>query len=78
MNVGRLITRTGVGTLFVGHGTRKLLGWFGGGGLDGTAGFLESAGLRPGRRNALAAGLSEAGGGALPLMACSRPSPAPR
>jgi uncharacterized membrane protein YphA (DoxX/SURF4 family) len=27
--------------LFVGHGTQKLFGWFGGGGLDGTGGFFE-------------------------------------
>jgi putative oxidoreductase len=35
------------------------------GGPEGTARFFESLGLRPGRRQALAAGLSEAGSGAL-------------
>lgn len=65
MRPGRLILRTVVGALFIGHGTQKLLGWFGGQGLDATGQFFESVGLRPGPRNALAAGLSEAGGGAL-------------
>jgi putative oxidoreductase len=54
-----------IGVLFVGHGTQKLFGWFGGHGLDATAGAFDSMGLAPGRANAIAAGVSEAGGGAL-------------
>jgi putative oxidoreductase len=54
-----------LGGLFVGHGSQKLFGWFGGHGPDGTGQFFESLGLAPGKRNAVAAGLSEAGGGAL-------------
>jgi putative oxidoreductase len=65
MKLWRLILRVLVGGLFVGHGTQKLFGWFGGHGLDGTGGFFESLGLKPGRRNAIAAGAAEAGGGAL-------------
>lgn len=39
------------------HGAQKLLGWFGGHGPAGTAGFLEQLGFRPGRVfAALAAG----------------------
>src|SRR5206468_3687759 len=57
--------RVVVGGLFVGHGTQKLFGWFGGYGPDGPGQFFESIGLRPGRRNAMVAGASEAGGGAL-------------
>jgi putative oxidoreductase len=64
MKLARLFLRLAVGGLFVGHGTQKLFGWFGGHGLDGTGQFFESLGMRPGRRNALAAGLAEAGGGA--------------
>ena len=30
MNLGRLAARTVIGTLFIGHGTQKLFGWFGG------------------------------------------------
>jgi putative oxidoreductase len=65
MGLFRLLARVTIGLLFVGHGTQKLFGWFGGGGLSGTASFFESLELRPGRRNALAAGLAEAGGGLL-------------
>jgi putative oxidoreductase len=54
-----------VGLLFVGHGTQKLFGWFGGGGPDATGQAFESLGMRPGRRHALAAGTAEAAGGAL-------------
>jgi putative oxidoreductase len=64
-DLGRLVLRMTVGSIFVEHGTQKLLGWFGGHGPDGTGQFFESIGLRPGRRNAIAAGIAEAGGGAL-------------
>ena len=60
-----LILRVLIGGLFVGHGTQKLFGWFGGHGVEGTGGFFESLGLKPGKRNAVAAGVAEAGGGAL-------------
>jgi putative oxidoreductase len=65
MKLGRLKLRLTVGGFFIGHGTQKLFGWFGGGGLDQTAASFEKLGLRPGRRNAIAAGMAEAGGGAL-------------
>src|SRR5215203_5380857 len=63
MGLFRLIARVTIGLLFFGHGAQKLFGWFGGGGLQGTAAGFESMGLRPGRRNAVVAGLAEAGGG---------------
>ena len=65
MKLGTLLVRLLVGGLFVGHGTQKLFGWFGGHGRAGTAGFFESIGLGPGDRNAVAAGASEAAGGAM-------------
>ena len=65
MDLVLLVLRVVVGLLFVGHGTQKHFGWFGGHGLSGTAGFFENLGLRPGRLHALAGGLGEAGGGAL-------------
>lgn len=65
MKIGRLLLRLTVGGFFFGHGTQKLFGWFGGKGLDATAAGFEALGLRPGRRNAIAAGVAEAGGGAL-------------
>lgn len=65
MELGIFILRIVLGLLFVGHGTQKLFGWFGGHGLEGTGSFLESLGYRPGKPHAAIAGLSEAGGGAL-------------
>jgi putative oxidoreductase len=65
VKIGMAVLRLVVGLLFVGHGMQKLAGWFGGGGIEGTAGGFESMGLKPGKDNAIAAGVSEAGGGAL-------------
>src|SRR5258707_8657713 len=63
MKIGRLLLRATVGGFFVGHGTQKLLGWFGGPGLEATAQGFHQMGMRPGRRNAIAAGISETAGG---------------
>jgi putative oxidoreductase len=65
MDLAMLLLRLVVGLLFVGHGTQKLFGWFGGHGVEGTAGFLFQLGYRPARTHAVAAGFSEAVGGAL-------------
>src|SRR3989338_975175 len=40
-----LILRVVVGIVFFAHGGQKLLGWFGGSGIDGTAGFLQQIGF---------------------------------
>ena len=74
MKLGLAVLRWIVGALFFGHGTQKLFGWFGGHGLDGTAGFFENLGLRPGRRQATAAGAAEAGGGALLALCLLTPA----
>jgi putative oxidoreductase len=60
---GMLIIRIIIGLLFIGHGTQKLFGWFGGYGLKGTGGWLESIGMKPGVAMALAAGIAETAGG---------------
>ena len=73
MTIGRLLLRGVVGPLFVGHGTQKLFGWFGGHGIEGTSGFFEQLGLRPGKRHATAAGWSEAAGGALLTLGALTP-----
>ena len=62
---GLLLVRVGVGAACVAHGAQKLFGAFGGYGIKGTGGWFESVGFEPGERNAIAAGLAEAGGGAL-------------
>jgi putative oxidoreductase len=73
MDLGRTALRFVIGPLFVGHGTQKLFGWFGGHGLDGTGAFFEQIGLKPGRRHATAAGASEAVGGALLTLGALTP-----
>jgi putative oxidoreductase len=73
MKLGRLILRLVVGGYFIGHGTQKLFGWFGGYGPEGTGQFFESIGLRPGKRHAVAAGLAETGGGALLVLGAATP-----
>lgn len=73
MKIGRLLLRLTVGGFFFGHGTQKLFGWFGGHGLDATAQMFDGLGMRPGRRNALAAGVAEAGGGAALALGLATP-----
>lgn len=65
MDSGLLILRIVFGALLVGHGTQKLFGWFGGHGLDGSAGFFHALGFRPGKQMAAVAGTSEVLGGFL-------------
>lgn len=65
MKLGITAFRVTLGAVFFAHGAQKLFGWFGGHGLEATGGAFESMGLRPGKRNALIAGASEAGGGTL-------------
>ena len=59
MDQGLFIARIVIGLLMAGHGVQKAFGWFGGYGLTGTGGFLESLGFRPGRLFAAAAAWSE-------------------
>jgi putative oxidoreductase len=55
-----------VGSLIVAHGLGKLGGWFKAGyGLDGTAGYLEGFGFRPGRFWAIVVGVTETSAGLL-------------
>jgi putative oxidoreductase len=74
MDIGRTALRLVMGPLFVGHGTQKLFGWFGGHGLEATADMFESKlGLKPGKRHATAAGAAEAIGGALLTLGALTP-----
>jgi putative oxidoreductase len=65
MNAGLFVLRVVVGLVMAGHGAQKLFGWFGGYGIAGTGGYLESLGFRPGRIFATAAALAEFLGGLL-------------
>lgn len=58
-----LALRLAAGVIFTAHGAQKLFGWFGGYGLEGTAGWMASIGLEPGYFLALMAGSAEFFGG---------------
>ena len=72
-DLGLLALRVSTGALLAGHGAQKLFGAFGGYGLEGTGGWLESLGLKPGKQWALAAGLGEFGGGVLTALGLATP-----
>jgi putative oxidoreductase len=65
MDFGFLLIRSVIGLTFAAHGGQKLFGWFGGGGIDGTAIMMEQLGLRSGRLHARLAGIPELCGGLL-------------
>lgn len=63
-----LALRIPIGIIFMAHGAQKLFGWFGGYGLEGTGGWMESIGLAPGFIMALMAGSAEFFGGLFILL----------
>jgi putative oxidoreductase len=65
LGLDTLPVRIGAGVIFTAHGAQKLFGWFGGYGLEGTAGWMESIGLAPGTLMAALAGGAEFFGGLL-------------
>jgi putative oxidoreductase len=65
LGLDTLPVRVGAGVIFTAHGAQKLFGWFGGYGLEGTAGWMESIGLAPGTLMAALAGGAEFFGGLL-------------
>ncbi|MCU1724852.1 MULTISPECIES: DoxX family protein [unclassified Pseudomonas] len=72
---GMTVLRIFVGIIFMAHGSQKLFGWFGGGGLAGTAQFMESLGLTPGTLMAALSGGAEFFGGlALVIGLLARPA----
>ena len=73
-NLGLLTLRAGVGGVLLAHGVQKLFGWLGGAGLTGTADAFEQMGFRPGLPSAVAAGVGEAGGGALIVLGLFTPA----
>lgn len=73
MDLGLLLLRVVLGVVLAAHGAQKLFGWFGGYGLAGTGGFLESMGFRPGKVQAFLAGSAELGGGVLLALGLATP-----
>ncbi len=72
-DVASLLLRAMIGVVFIAHGSQKLFGAFGGGGLDATANAMAGNGLRPGVFFAILGGISEFGGGLLLLVGLLTP-----
>ncbi len=66
LDVASLVLRLALGPMLVLHGLNKVQG-----GLDGTAGWFESLGLKPGWLHARVAAFTEIGAGSSSRSACS-------
>jgi putative oxidoreductase len=73
MEAGLLLIRVVLGGIMAAHGAQKLFGWFGGHGLAGTRGWLDTMGFKPARLHAAVVGLAEFGGGALLILGLLTP-----
>ncbi len=62
-DVGLLLIRAMVGVVFAYHGSQKLFGWFGGYGIEGTAGFFAKIGVPLPTLSVILAGSAEFFGG---------------
>jgi putative oxidoreductase len=62
-DTGLLLLRAAVGLTMAAHGAQKLFGWFGGGGLHGTAQFFTMSGYPYGQVMAVVSGFTETLGG---------------
>ncbi|MEU4731590.1 DoxX family membrane protein [Streptomyces sp. NPDC023588] len=62
-DTGLLLLRLVLGLTMAAHGTQKLFGWFGGGGVSGTGRFFTASGYPAGDAMAVLAGLTETLGG---------------
>ncbi|MET9494166.1 DoxX family protein [Streptomyces sp. NPDC006552] len=72
-DAGLLILRIALGLTVAAHGTQKLFGWFGGGGIDGTGQFFAQSGYPAGKTMAVIAGVSETLGGAALVLGLLTP-----
>ena len=63
MSLGLFVLRVVIGLLIAGHGSQKLLGWFGGPGFAKTVGMMKSQGFKVPQFWALLGSLGEFGGG---------------
>ncbi len=70
VDIASLVLRVSVGGTLIAHGWNHA---FGGGRIEGTAGWFESLGLRPGRLHALMATATEIGAGLLLLLGLLTP-----
>ena len=73
-DVALLGARLVLGAYLAVHGAQKLFGSFGGAGLDQAAAGFHRMGLRPGQPMAMAAGITELGGGLLTVAGIADPA----
>ena len=62
-DIGLFLIRAVLAVVFIYHGSQKLFGWFGGHGIGGTAGWMESMGIPYPMLSAVLAGGTEFFGG---------------
>jgi putative oxidoreductase len=72
-DLGLLLMRLVVGTIFMAHGGQKVFGWFGGPGLDGFAEDLSGMGYSPADALAALTGFTELVGGVLVVLGLFTP-----
>ncbi|WP_299534370.1 DoxX family protein [uncultured Streptomyces sp.] len=73
-DLGLFVLRVGTGAVLAAHGSQKLVGWFGGGGIEGTTAAMEAMGFHPPKHSAVAAGLGEGAGGVLLALGLATPA----
>jgi putative oxidoreductase len=66
--------RVALGGVLIAHGSQKLFGWFGGGGIEGTSKGMHAMGFRPAKPSAILAGVGEAGAGAALALGLATPA----
>jgi putative oxidoreductase len=69
-NLALLVLRVTLGIVMLAHGVNHIIG---GGKIEGTAGWFESLGMRPGRLHAWFASLTEVGAGVLLIVGLLTP-----
>lgn len=69
-NLALLLLRVTLGVVMLAHGVNHIIG---GGKIEGTAGWFESLGMRPGRLHAWLASLTEVGAGAMLIVGLLTP-----
>ncbi|WP_211881156.1 DoxX family protein [Pseudarthrobacter albicanus] len=66
--------RVALGGVLIAHGSQKLFGWFGGGGIEGTSKGMHAMGFRPATPSAILAGVAEAGAGVALALGLATPA----
>jgi putative oxidoreductase len=71
--VAQTLFRAALGGVLFAHGSQKLFGWFGGGGIEGTSRGMHAMGFRPAKPSAVLAGVGEAGAGVALALGLATP-----